>query len=276
MSNKLIKNYSDSVKNKVKHINNKYKLPPNTALNTFFMLEFLKLVAESKYNKEFVVKGGMLLLNQLGLDKRWTKDIDFLSLNSDINLVESKIKEIIRNNSQIKFQVLPKTENIREQELYGGIRIYLKASLNKIETFFHIDITIKDVIYPEIVNNVYNTLEKQPFKLQEFPLETVFAEKLHSLYELGVNTSRFKDFFDFNFLINNVEINSLKQVINLVFNHRKTIFNINTMINTILKVKNSNNIQKLWDIYKINIKRDLKLEEILNKLQELLQRIFNE
>ncbi|MGZ9414625.1 nucleotidyl transferase AbiEii/AbiGii toxin family protein [Mycoplasma sp. 5370] len=172
--------------------------------------------------------------------------------------------------------MLPKTENIREQELYGGIRTYLKASLNKIETFFHIDITIKDVIYPKIVNNVYNTLEKQPFKLQEFPLETVFAEKLHSLYELGVNTSRFKDFFDFNFLINNVEINSLKQVINLVFNHRKTIFNINTMINTILKVKNSNNIQKLWDIYKINIKRDLKLEEILNKLQELLQRIFNE
>ncbi|MGZ9431435.1 nucleotidyl transferase AbiEii/AbiGii toxin family protein [Mycoplasma sp. CB776] len=103
MSNKLIKNYSDSVKNKVKHINNKYKLPPNTALNTFFMLEFLKLVAESKYNKEFVVKGGMLLLNKLGLDKRWTKDIDFLSLNSDINLVESKIKEIIRTNSQIKF-----------------------------------------------------------------------------------------------------------------------------------------------------------------------------
>ncbi|WP_282926526.1 nucleotidyl transferase AbiEii/AbiGii toxin family protein [Helcococcus kunzii] len=60
------------VRNKAKELNINY----NLALNQFFFDEFLRLLSQSKYKDNFMLKGGMLLTYTLGVKNRATQDID--------------------------------------------------------------------------------------------------------------------------------------------------------------------------------------------------------
>ena len=62
------------LRNKAKDLNINY----NLALTQFFFDEFLRLLSQSKYKENFMLKGGMLLTYSLGVQNRTTQDIDFL------------------------------------------------------------------------------------------------------------------------------------------------------------------------------------------------------
>lgn len=114
------------LRNKAKDLNINY----NLALTQFFFDEFLRLLSQSKYKENFMLKGGMLLTYSLGVQNRTTQDIDFLV--KGINLKPENINVILESiisdvdQSYAWFEIIGEGEAIRSDDDYGGLRFRIK------------------------------------------------------------------------------------------------------------------------------------------------------
>jgi len=80
MNNKKIKNLSASIIDKLKNISKQSNQSFNIICLRYYQERFLYRLSVSKYNNNFILKGGLTLL-LLGVNQsRPTKDIDFLGL----------------------------------------------------------------------------------------------------------------------------------------------------------------------------------------------------
>jgi len=86
---------------------------------------------------------------------------------------------------------------IKEDADYEGVRILCDAFLGKAKSRLQLDIAFGDTVYPEPKKEQYPTLLDHPAPLLNlYPVETVFAEKLEAMIQLGPLNSRMKDFYD--------------------------------------------------------------------------------
>lgn len=93
------------------------------------------------------------------------------------------------------------TEDIRAQDEYAGIRVKLKAHIGKAIIPLQVDVGFGDSlrIVPEEITFPVLLGMAAP-KLRAYRRETVIAEKLEAIVELGMLNTRFKDYFDLHFL----------------------------------------------------------------------------
>ena len=86
----------DSITSKLRNKAKLLGLNYNLVLSKFFFDEFLKILSKSKYQENFMLKGGILLTYTLGVQNRSTQDIDFLVKGVRLDSVEiKKILDII-------------------------------------------------------------------------------------------------------------------------------------------------------------------------------------
>jgi len=99
-------------------------------------------------------------------------------------------------------------EAIRETATYGGVRINLLATLDRARIPLQVDVGFGDVITPmaEIVRFPVLLGGPAPM-LRGYPLATVVAEKLESLTQLGLATSRMKDLYDLWHILRTFDLN---------------------------------------------------------------------
>ncbi len=69
--------------------------------------------------------------------------------------------------------------------------------------------------------NTPTTLGIGELSWRVYPVETIIAEKLHSLVSLGADNSRSKDIFDLAFYLPSAKTDLLKQAITQTFKYRK-------------------------------------------------------
>ena len=121
-----------SFKAKIKNIAKEKGIPPQQAQQHYLIEEVLNLISKSSYRNSFIVKGGYLIGQMIGLDKRTTMDLDVTlkgtSLNRDnlINIFE----EIVSNTTSVFSFTLDKLEPIRQDDIYGGFSIKLNATFD--------------------------------------------------------------------------------------------------------------------------------------------------
>lgn len=73
---------------------------------------------------------------------------------------------------------MKKTETIRDEDEYGGLRITINFMLENIKEKFHIDLATGDPIYPRPDNYRYESLiGDEIYKVWSYNFETVLAEK---------------------------------------------------------------------------------------------------
>jgi len=90
-----------------------------------------------------------------------------------------------------------RSEPIRDQSEYSGLRIHLQAMLGVSRIPLQIDIGFGNAIEPPPENVEFPTLlNDPPPRIRAYPREAVVAEKLHAMVVLGERNSRFKDFYD--------------------------------------------------------------------------------
>lgn len=125
-----------SVKAKLKNLAIKENKQFDYLLTLYFIERFLYRVSISKYSKNFVLKGGLLLYTILDEKARATKDIDLLAKQIKNELEE--LKTVFCEICDIKFDdavVFDKstmiTERIKEDADYEGVRIKFLAYLEK-------------------------------------------------------------------------------------------------------------------------------------------------
>lgn len=89
-----------------------------------FMFErILERISVSKYNENFILKGGLLLSAMLGINSRSTRDMDISIKGIDVS--QDKMLKILNEilsidiNDKVKFEVVNITD-IRADDEYGG------------------------------------------------------------------------------------------------------------------------------------------------------------
>ena len=154
---------------KSKELANKSGLTQLELYQRFMFERILERISISKYNNNFILKGGLLLSAMIGIQSRSTRDMDISIKGIDVS--KEKMLTILNEilsidiNDKVKFKVVNITD-IREDDEYGGNKYHLVGKLENLKVALEIDISTGDEITPRELNYEYYSLfEKRKFIL---------------------------------------------------------------------------------------------------------------
>jgi predicted nucleotidyltransferase component of viral defense system len=187
-------------------------------------------LSKSRHAPRFVLKGATLFSVWTGAPHRATRDVDLLGTGdaseSHIRDVFAEVIALELEDDGLEFDVDSTTVGpIREDREYAGVRVVLNARLTSAQLRLQIDIGFGDVVTPAAVTVEVPTLLDFPApRLRAYPKETVIAEKLEAMVQLGLANSRMKDFYDLAVLSESFEFEGEKLVaaIRATFARRRT------------------------------------------------------
>lgn len=268
------------LRNKAKDLNINY----NLALTQFFFDEFLRLLSQSKYKENFMLKGGMLLTYSLGVQNRTTQDIDFLV--KGINLKPENINVILESiisdvdQSHAWFEIIGEGEVIRSDDDYGGLRFRIIGHLSNIRIPFALDIATGDPVYPESVEEKYHPILGDEFDLKFYPIESVLSEKLHTILTRAENNSRSKDFYDIYTILNRkseeINLKTMKIAVFLTFKYRKTTISKEGSLEVVELIKSNVAMRDRWKRYqkKNPYAKGIDCDMVINEINKLIEEVM--
>ena len=171
-------------------------------LDRFAVERLLYRLSQSAYRDEFVLKGAMLFALWFDQPHRPTRDADFLGFGPpDADRLGDTIRVLcaIEADDGLRYDIDSiAVEAIREEAKYEGLRVTLLALLGNARCTVQWDVGFGDAVTPGPLQATYPTLlDDMPApQLRVYPRETVFAEKLEAIAQLGIANSRMKDYFD--------------------------------------------------------------------------------
>ena len=270
-------NSSQAVKDKLKNISREKNVDFNSVMRFYMCDRFVERLSKSKYKDNFILKGGFYLSKLFGLDNRSTMDIDTAIRKTKFteeNIVKM-ITEIINIDvdDNVKF-VIEKTESIRDEDEYGGLRITINFMLENIRDSFHIDIATGDPIYPGPDDYKYKSLiENEVYKVWSYNLETVLSEKIETILSKLETSSRMKDYYDIylihKFKFDKINKTEFRRAVEKTFEKRE--FNGDLIANLNL-LKDSKILRDKWTSYsrKNSYARNLEFDETIKCLEEFI------
>ena len=188
------------LKDKIHNLSGGNSQKAQALLRNYMMERFLERVSVSKYNDNFVLKGGMLVSSLIGINTRATMDIDTTIRSFPLQLKEAKemIRDIISIDldDNIKFSITNAADIMEEHE-YSGLRFILQANIENMKQTIKIDISTGDVITPSAISYSYKLMfEERSISIFTYNVETLLAEKLETIVSRGVANTRMRDFYD--------------------------------------------------------------------------------
>lgn len=245
------------IKGKIKNIARQSHADARILMRIYMMERFLERVANSKYSKNFIIKGGILVTSMIGVSLRSTMDIDTTVRNFNLTTEDTLniIKEIceIDLDDRISFEV-KNIENIMDEMEYSGIRISMNALIENMVTPIKIDISTDDVITPRAVIYDYKLmLEDRSIKLWSYNLETILAEKLQTILARGSLNTRMRDFYDVYALIlrynESLDLVLLKKAFEATCKKRHSSDLITSGKVILEKLQVDSDLENLWSSY---------------------------
>lgn len=267
----------ESLKAKLRNLSDKTNITSNYLLQSFMFEGLLKRISISKYREKFIIKGGMLLTSIFGINLRSTMDLDatLKGLPLNIETITSIFNELINMNidDNMTFEIIDIRE-IREEDLYGGYCINLKATFDKLWTHLMIDITTGDIITYKEIEFKYRTLfDDEIINILSYNYETIIAEKFESIISRNINNSRMKDYYDLYMFTslkwNRINKSILFQAIVNTCKNRRTIDFINNSNSYIEMITNDDKLKKLWKSYqeKYEYAKEITFEDCINAIK---------
>lgn len=261
-------------------------LPFNSVMLYYFLESILKKLAQSKYHEKFIFKGGFLLSNVVGIDSRSTVDIDLLLRNmhlSEENVLKT-IQELLEasHSDDISYKVHG-ISTIKEDDQYGGFRVSILCRMENIKQIVPLDIATGDVITPHPIDYKYiSAFGQEDILIKAYPIETIVAEKIQTIYSRGFLNSRSKDYYDLYIIYKlkdkEVDTKVLKEACIRTFDYRKTEFDIDKIISLMRMLKTDQAFLYRWNSYsKKNLyARDIKFEDVINNGMNIIEKIKNQ
>lgn len=266
-----------TIKEKAKEIEKQHNLSYYEVLQRFMFERILERISVSKYNDNFILKGGLLLTAMFGVDNRTTKDIDTTIIGIDVskNKMVKVLNEILSIDlkDRVKFDVVDITD-IREEDEYGGNKYYIVGRIEDTKVNLEIDISTGDKVTPRELKYKYPlTFEDRSIMINSYNIETILSEKIETVLRRGTFNSRMKDYYDIYFFLTKlkecIDVNILKLAIETTFNKRKSFSYLNDYKQILETIKNSERTKKIWNTYskKYKYARDIKFDNILDILE---------
>ena len=252
----------------------------------FFFEHVLMRLEKSKYRDNIILKGGVLLSSIIGEDLRSTKDIDatLKSLPLNIKSIRNIFEEIlsIDINDNVNFDIVD-IKDIRLEDEYGGFRINVKGTFDKIKTNFFIEITTGDIITPREIKYKYNSIfTDKKINIMAYTIETIIAEKFESIISKNITTTRAKDFYDLYMLMNkhkkDIDNKNLVKAIENTFNKRNTEFNVDNFREIVEILEDSNTLKKIFTNYqsKLEYAKEVSFNNTIRAIKEIINIIEKE
>lgn len=197
----------ESILARLRHQGRIRGLEPQAMLLLYIQECFLARLSQSRYVDQLVLKGGLSMYARYRAEARPTRDIDLagLGMPNTPTAVSEVITEIARievaDGLDFDGQSLQARE-ILEDAAHTGIRVELWVMLGKSRERLQLDISFGNVITPGPVTLSFpSLLGSVSYPIQGYPLESVLAEKLAAVTELGPGNTRMKDFFDLHWIL---------------------------------------------------------------------------
>lgn len=222
---------SQSIHQRLLNIRDKTEENFNNILVKYGLERLLYRLVLSKHSNKFVLKGAMLFSLWRNAPRRSTRDIDLLGYGSPN---QARLQSIFTEICNIKFEEdglffdpeSIRTDDIREDQEYLGIRIRLSAYLGKARIPLQVDVGFGDAVTPNPEIIEYPTFLSMPApKIKAYHPTTVVAEKLNAMVVLGYTNSRMKDFYDLYIILTTMALDDkiLSKAIEVTFDRRKTV-----------------------------------------------------
>ncbi|WP_314680730.1 nucleotidyl transferase AbiEii/AbiGii toxin family protein [uncultured Granulicatella sp.] len=272
-----------SFKAKIKNIAKEKGIPPQQVQQHYLIEEILTLISKSSYRNSFIVKGGYLIGQMIGLDKRTTMDLDVTlkgtSLNKD-NLLKI-FEEIVSNAADVFSFTVDKLEPIRQDDIYGGFSIKLNATFDTLNEVIFIDVTTGDKITPrEISYSMPSLFTNHTIDIWTYNLETVLAEKLETIISRGVASTRPRDRYDLYTLYklreSQIDFTILKRAVENTSEKRNSKTLIRNWKGQVIGIETSTYQKNLWSRYQRQFKyaKDISFEESVQIINEIMKQIM--
>ena len=191
---------SEQIKGAIRNISKKTGVNPNSLLQMCLFEGILEKLSKSKYNENFILKGGLLISSLIGVDMRSTMDMD--TTLKGIPLNEESISNILNEilaieiDADIEYKLI-KLSPIRQEDVYEDFCASISCIFGKINATLNIDITTGDVITPREMNYSYSKiLEEGTIPIMTYTIETILAEKFETISSRNITTTRARDFYD--------------------------------------------------------------------------------
>lgn len=268
----------------IKNIAKEKHISPQLAMQNFMLGRLLERISVSKYRKNFILKGGLLIAAMVGLDTRATMDMDATIKGWPVSA--DSIKSMFFNICQIdlhdniSFKFL-KINEIREGDEYTGYQVSLLANYPPMAVPLKLDITTGDKITPGEIEYKYKLLlEDRTISILAYNLETVLAEKLETVVSRGNQNTRLRDYYDVYILTrlraSEIDILLLKAAIKATAQKRGSIDILKDYKNIISEVKTNDIMLKQWRIYQKDFEYacDISFANVCNAVIKIMELII--
>lgn len=268
-----------SLKAKIRNIAKLKNIPAQVVLQNYMFERLLVRLSVSEYKEKFVIKGGMLVAAIVGLDNRATMDMDTTLRNLPLtpDAISSALEQIcgITFDDGVEFEI-GAVSPIREDDIYGGYRVMLKAKLDTLLTPLSIDVSTGDVMTPCPVQYSFSEIfdDEKYYELWAYNIETIMAEKVETILRRGVFNTRPRDFYDAYVLSTTqtfdraVFVDALKATAN----HRGTYEQIVDVTTIMRNIEESIELKNMWNKYRKQFAyaNDIEYEHIMIVLKRLM------
>lgn len=259
---------------------------PQDIMQMYFFERLLYRISISEYKHNFILKGGLLLSAIFGDERRTTQDMDTMikGIELDYEVLKNIIEKIsnIDLDDQIKYEVI-KYQDIRENDRYGGIKIFLNAYKEHLKVPLSIDISTNDPITPRELEFKYKSLFDDSYiSIMAYTIETVIAEKFQTLIEDNIGNTRARDFYDLYMLIMNhfekVEKDILLDAFKRTFKRRDYIYDPRSIVKIFETIKTDDRLKNIYIRYQNNniYAKDVSYDDTIEAIAKLIEIVEQE
>ncbi len=197
-----LKNLPASILARLKNHAQATEQPFDYTLIRYALERLMYRFEQSPFSDRFVVKGAMLFLIWADEPYRPTRDLDLMIRQA---VTQAELAEVFRaictipiSEDGLRFDVDQIIiEPIRAEEAYPGLQVKLMAFIGTTRIPVRVDIGFGDAITPPPSLAAFPAILNYPQPhLLCYPRETVVAEKLDAVVQLGMANSRMKDYYD--------------------------------------------------------------------------------
>jgi predicted nucleotidyltransferase component of viral defense system len=242
------------IKNKAKESG----ISAQLVMQNFMMERLLERISLSEYRQNFILKGGFLIAAIVGLDSRATMDMDATVKGFDMSheSLQRIFNEVcgITVEDNITFSVL-RTTDIREGDIYPGLRVHLMANYPPLAVPLVVDVTTGDKITPREIEYSYRLMfDDRSIPVMAYNLETILAEKLETVLSRNIANTRPRDFYDI-YILNALrgdecDLPTLKQALTETTGRRGSAYVLEQYREIMGNVQNSRQMLGFWEKYR--------------------------
>ena len=231
-------------------------------------------ISNSSFKSHITIKGGVVMHSISKDIRRATRDLDldFIKYSLDDDSIKNFIDKLNNVNDNIEIKINGSIKKLHHQD-YDGKRVNIQLSdsfgnsINtKLDIGVHKQFDIEQDEYCfslDIFNQSANLLINSK--------EQILTEKLKSLLKLGFRSTRYKDLFDFYYLINiaGIDKSKLEKCLEiLIFNDSNMKENnISDIISRLNQILSSKRYLAMLNDPKVNW-LNIPIEEVINNVMQ--------